>query len=104
MSEAVTVLTSLNIKTNDLKIPDAKNTPIWGKASRQNEQIKLTSIKMPAKSVPNVKGMGAKDAVFLIESCGLKARIIGTGTVKEQSIPPGSPIHKGKTVTLTLKH
>ena len=104
MAEALTVLEDLDIKTNKPATADSKNAHIWGKASKQQDQIELSSIKIPAKSVPNVKGMGAKDAVFLVESCGLKARIIGTGTVKEQSISPGMPIHKGQTITLTLKH
>jgi hypothetical protein len=48
--------------------------------------------------------MGAKDAVYLLESYGLKVRLMGLGKVKAQSIPAGSPVRKGQTITLTLKH
>lgn len=52
---------------------------------------------------PNVVGMGAKDAVFAMENCGLRVLIAGSGKVVSQSIPNGSKIVKGQTVTLTLQ-
>lgn len=53
--------------------------------------------------VPSVIGMGAKDAVYLLESKGLKVHLVGVGKVKSQSIANGSIVRKGQTVTLTLK-
>jgi cell division protein FtsI (penicillin-binding protein 3) len=53
--------------------------------------------------VPNVVGMGAKDAVFALENCGLKVLISGSGTVVSQSVANGAKIVKGQTVMLTLK-
>jgi cell division protein FtsI (penicillin-binding protein 3) len=53
--------------------------------------------------VPNVKGMGAKDAVFAMESAGLRVNISGRGAVVAQSIPPGTNVIKGQTVGLQLK-
>ena len=47
-------------------------------------------------------GMGAKDAVYLLESMGLKARITGIGKVKSQSIPAGNTLRKGQTIQLRL--
>ena len=52
--------------------------------------------------VPDVKGMGAKDAIYLLQSCNLKVSIEGYGTVKAQSIPPGSKAVNGKSIKLTL--
>jgi|MGYP000690866067 PASTA domain. len=46
--------------------------------------------------------MGAKDAVYLLESMGLKARITGIGKVKSQSIPAGNTLRKGQTIQLRL--
>jgi cell division protein FtsI (penicillin-binding protein 3) len=54
------------------------------------------------KRVPNVVGMGAKDAVYLLESAGLKVQLSGMGKVKSQSIPAGNTLHKGKTIQLRL--
>ena len=54
------------------------------------------------KRVPNVVGMGAKDAVYLLESAGLKVQLSGMGKVKSQSIPAGNTLQKGKTIQLRL--
>ena len=56
-----------------------------------------------AKRVPNVIGMGAKDAVFTMESAGLKVQLAGMGKVKSQSIPAGNTLVKGKTIVLKLQ-
>ena len=58
--------------------------------------------KQDPKRVPNVIGMGAKDAVYLLESVGLKVQLSGIGKVKSQSIPAGNTLHKGKTIQLRL--
>ena len=52
--------------------------------------------------VPSVVGMGAKDAVYLLESKGLKVNLVGVGKVKSQSIANGTIIRKGQTITLTM--
>lgn len=58
---------------------------------------------VPQNCVPNVKGMGARDAVFLMQKLGLKVKLRGTGRVFSQSIAPGTKNVKGKTITLELK-
>lgn len=55
------------------------------------------------KLVPNVLGMGAKDAVFLLEQAGLEVKIQGAGKVTQQSITAGSKVSKGATILLTLR-
>jgi cell division protein FtsI (penicillin-binding protein 3) len=54
-------------------------------------------------TVPNVTGMTAKDAVYLIESAGMNARIEGYGRVVEQSIRPGTQSAAGVIIQITLK-
>ncbi len=54
-------------------------------------------------NTPNVIGMGARDAVYLLESCGLRVRINGQGKVKKQSYPAGKPIIEGNICVLTLE-
>ena len=46
--------------------------------------------------------MGAKDAVYLLESKGLKVNLVGVGKVKSQSIANGTRIKKGQTIHLVL--
>lgn len=53
--------------------------------------------------VPDLRGMGARDAVQLLCSMGLKARVSGKGQVARQSVAPGTKAAKGHTVTLTLE-
>jgi cell division protein ftsI/penicillin-binding protein 2 len=53
--------------------------------------------------MPDVRGMGLKDALFVLESRGLKVRFSGVGAVTQQSIPAGARITPGSTVGITLK-
>ena len=65
--------------------------------------IKLKDLPVREGLVPNVVGMGAKDAVYLLESAGLRASLNGMGRVTSQSVSPGAKVSKGQTVSLTLK-
>ncbi|MBO7468119.1 MAG: PASTA domain-containing protein [Bacteroidaceae bacterium] len=53
--------------------------------------------------VPNVVGMGAKDAIYTMEKCGIHVRLNGIGKVYRQSIHPGASVGKGMIVELYLK-
>ncbi|RHJ82437.1 penicillin-binding protein [Parabacteroides sp. AM08-6] len=77
----------------------------WVSAKREEEsdEIKLKDITIREGLVPNVVGMGAKDAVFLLESAGLRASLNGMGRVSSQSVSAGTRVSKGQTVALTLK-
>ena len=58
----------------------------------------------PVKGVmPNVAGMGLKDAMYLIGNAGLKAKVRGSGKVIGQSITAGSAIGKGLMVEIVLQ-
>ena len=52
--------------------------------------------------VPDVTGMGARDALDALQRAGLKVKLQGVGLVVEQSIPAGTEKAKGKTITLRL--
>ncbi len=53
--------------------------------------------------VPDLTGLGARDAVALLESLGLKVRLVGQGRVVRQNMPAGTKAVKGNTITLELK-
>lgn len=58
----------------------------------------------PVKGVmPNVNGMGLRDAMYLLGNAGLKTRIKGSGKVVAQSIHPGNRIGKGLVVDIVLQ-
>lgn len=52
--------------------------------------------------MPNLYGLSAKDAIFILENHGLNVRLLGFGSVKKQSIDAGKKFEKGNKVTLTL--
>lgn len=54
-------------------------------------------------SMPDMSGMGARDALYLLEQAGLNVSIQGRGRVYEQSIPRGAALQPGTTVILKLK-
>ena len=92
------MLTSLDIPTRAEGEADA-----WTVQQRDTAAVVLHEREPKEGLMPNVVGMGAKDAVYLLESAGLKVHLSGIGRVRRQSLPAGSRIVKGRTVTLTLK-
>ena len=99
------VLTHLGIKTNtNWSGSYANGNPIWGKAERiGSRSIKLIKEKQYGKStVPDLTGMGASDAIFCIESRGIRTRIHGRGKVIKQSLMPGTPAKKGSICIIEL--
>ena len=53
-------------------------------------------------TVPRVVGMGAKDALYLLQRQGLTVSLQGVGSVKRQSVPPGSTARRGQRIELQL--
>ncbi len=52
--------------------------------------------------VPEVVGMGLRDAMYLLENSGLRVRFAGRGTVVRQSIPPGTRVQRGGLIYIEL--
>lgn len=85
--------------------------PEWGNtiiSSAKVPQMKLdreiheqADTKNPV--VPDVTGLGLKDAMFIIENSGLRCRYTGTGHVISQTPSPGAKATEGSAITLTLK-
>lgn len=62
--------------------------------------VKSSNIK--PKLMPNVKGMGLRDALYLLETMGLKVSVKGKGKVVAQSLEPGTLLGRGASVVLEL--
>ncbi len=99
------VLRHLGISTNkNWSGSYADGNPIWGSATKSKSAVALN--KGPHyenKIVPDVKGMGARDAVYILESRGVKVRLHGRGKVTQQSLPAGHIIKKGEVCSLKLE-
>ncbi len=52
--------------------------------------------------VPNLQGLSAKDALYLLENNGFNVKLFGVGTVKQQSIEAGKKFNKGDKISLIL--
>ncbi|MBL7738197.1 MAG: transpeptidase family protein [Chitinophagaceae bacterium] len=81
---------------------DSVHQSDWGSVYANNYRPVITANKVREKIMPNVKGMGLKDALHLLENMGLKVTVKGKGKVVSQSVGPGSGIARGITVTLEL--
>ena len=57
----------------------------------------------PRNLVPDVRGMGLKEALFLLESRGLKVVVEGQGAVTQQSISARTPIVIGQQIKINLR-
>tara|TARA_B100000497_G_C7627870_1_gene377291 strand:- start:575 stop:1246 length:672 start_codon:yes stop_codon:yes gene_type:complete len=52
--------------------------------------------------MPNIKGMGLSDVLYLLENYGLKVNYSGRGSIKSQSINKGQQIRKGQKINIVL--
>ena len=71
-------------------------------ASLASKAVNLKERKISTVIVPDVRGMGAKDAISILENAGLRVLFNGRGTVIRQSIIPGTPIGNGKLIEVEL--
>lgn len=84
---------------------DIQGNPVWGVAEdSNNSRVMLNRTPLYRyNQIPNVVGMGARDAVYLVESRGVKVKMEGRGKVVEQSLEPGRIIRKGDVMRLKLE-
>lgn len=97
LAETSYILNKLNVRTEGRTSKES-----WGKASEDSIGVRLEQQALTAGIMPSVVGMGAKDAVYLLEKVGLRVNIAGVGKVTRQSIPSGHKFSKGQTVALQL--
>lgn len=96
-AELEEVLGKLNISTANLGI----NSP-WVTTAKRDTAVLLYNRYVKDQLVPDVGGMGAKDALFILENLGLHVELQGCGSVGSQSMEPGTRISKGDKIVLKL--
>jgi cell division protein FtsI (penicillin-binding protein 3) len=74
------------------------------KTVKAYETIEGSNIESQLKKgiVPNLNGLTAKDALFLLENSGFNVTLFGMGSVKKQSLEVGKKFNKGDKITLIL--
>ncbi len=65
------------------------------------DTLSVLPLDVPAGRIPDVRGMGARDALYLLENLGCRVDLRGRGSVTTQSIRPGTKAN-GQFVKLTL--
>jgi cell division protein FtsI (penicillin-binding protein 3) len=97
------------IASKALKLPTKSAGSENGYVSRNpndSTQISLQSNNLESQLkkgiVPNLNGLSAKDALFLLENSGFHVKLFGMGSVKKQSIDAGQKFNKGDKITLIL--
>ncbi|HUS85799.1 MAG TPA: penicillin-binding protein [Bacteroidales bacterium] len=76
---------------------------VWVRPDYGNDTIRLNELTIIDNLVPDVTGMGLRDALFLLENSGLKVITSGRGRVVRQSIMPGTRIVHGTTINIELR-
>ena len=102
LAKAGTVLNGLG-KKNLLRKGDRKMADtIWGTVSSDSGRYVMNRVDYADGLVPDVRGMGASDALYLLEKMGLRVSVEGVGKVKSQSLQRNTRFRKGDRIQLTL--
>jgi len=85
----------------------ALGVSVKGEVTADLVQINATNgttkpISKGGNKVPNAMGLGAKDALYLLEQKGLKVRMTGYGRVVEQSPKPGTSLSGTSIIYIRL--
>lgn len=97
------------IASKALKLPTTSNATENSYVSRNQADsthisLQTNNLESQLKKgiVPNLNGLSAKDALFLLENSGFHVKLYGMGSVKKQSIEAGQKFNKGDKITLIL--
>ncbi len=74
----------------------------WVLTSMQDKSMAMQPVIVQSTKMPDLRGMGARDAMYLLERKGIHVQLIGLGKVKKQSLSPGSPLRKNLIIQLQL--
>ncbi len=96
-SDAKNILNNMQVKYTD----SAANEK-WGYVYNNNYTPAMKALAVTEQVVPDVKGMGLKDALYLLENMNVKVQIKGRGKIVSQSVASGLAINKGQTIVLEL--
>ena len=84
-----------------LKAYGQPSTPI-GVLRPRADTLQIEPRTMAKETVPNVVGLGLRDALYVLENRGLSVAVEGVGKVARQSIIPGTRI-RGQQIKLYLR-
>ena len=74
----------------------------WVSVTQQGQSLCTSLRKVDLSQVPDVRGMGLRDAIYLLENRGIRVKINGRGQVKSQSLPAGTKVNNNMEILLDL--
>lgn len=86
----------------DIPYSDKVNGAVWAAPKRTENEVEVRKLEVARNLIPNVVGMGLKDALFLLENSGVRVRFSGYGAVRSQSVQPGTRAVRGAVVFLEM--
>lgn len=86
-----------------LQLPLQANATDWARVHTEQKTTRVEPLEIKRNVIPDLKGMGAKDAVYLLESMGLNVQVLGRGRVISQNLQPGTPARRGSIVLINLQ-
>ena len=102
LAKAGTVLKGLGKKNLMSRIDRAVADTVWGSVSSDSGRYVMNHVEYAEGLVPDVRGMGASDALYLLEKMGMRVNISGVGKVKSQSLQKNTRYRRGDRIQLTL--
>ncbi|MGN6437163.1 MAG: penicillin-binding protein [Agriterribacter sp.] len=86
----------------EFRYADSLSSEKWGYVAGNAAQPVMKPVAVATQVVPDVKGMGLKDALYLLENMSVKVEVKGKGKVISQSVAAGAAIGKGQKIMLEL--
>jgi cell division protein FtsI (penicillin-binding protein 3) len=86
----------------NFKVVASNSDALWARTERMSSSVKIKPVNVNLGILADVRGMSAKDAVYILEKQGMNVRVIGAGIVKSQVPEPGTAIKEGEEVRLVL--
>lgn len=93
----------IEIITNKLNLPISGEKTSWVKTNNEPKAVRVQAIDVSGQHMPELLGMGAKDALFLSAQMGLSVKLNGRGRVVSQSVEAGTKVSKGGGIVLVLE-
>ena len=102
LAKAGIVLSGLG-KKNLMRREDRKMADtVWGTVRSDSGRYVMNRVEYADGLVPDVRGMGASDALYLLEKMGFRVSVEGVGKVKSQSLQRNTGFKKGARIHLEL--
>jgi cell division protein FtsI (penicillin-binding protein 3) len=90
------------LNTLSIDYVDSSGNQPWSSMYSNNNKPVVKTRWVAKNTMPNVKGMGLKDALFLLEGMNMKVLAKGRGKVTLQSIDPGTAVNKNQLIKIEL--